>query len=447
MGEPNYIDVNIQTEGVVATAVRAVGKLSIVGFSTVVTTGTPREHSSVSDINTTYGATSAVARSAREAITNGANPVIIVPVDATNVQYMDGGSPGPDSFSTDATEVSLTDFPALGTLTAVEGTISAPTKTLVEGPDPAVHDYIVDVGNKKVIFHAGKEPSASGEIEYKVILEADLATGLVNLESEDVNFVTIAYALGNTDLLSGSSSSLETHIVSTSTGSKPRMGIAANAKDITTLTLANGLVNDRIAIFHHKSYYDVAAIVGGAMSTYKPQESMALKPVTGDLSTGNFSDANYITYRANQVNSLMKHSKIPTPAYRIAESFTLSTDAFKKYIDTVRVIDDSSFKIEAALTNPALLGSVRLATVPGMNRLRTILNRVMASMVKDGEIDSYAYEIPGEEIVRKSLGDRTPEEKATLDAMVASRNFQVVVSVKYSGSVHTLDVDITYSGT
>jgi len=454
MGEPNYINLSIQTEGVVPTAVRAVGKVAIVGYSqnvgTTVTAGVPREHSSVSDINSTYGATSSLARSASLAIQNGANPVVLVPVDATIVTYDIGGTPGPDTFGSAAASVALTDYPVFGSIIVAGGTAASPAPLYVEGPDPAVHDYYVDVGNKTIYFH---NPSTivAGEVAYKVYKHtatSDLDAALTALESWDVNLVVMSYAMGITDMLSGTVASLETHIVATSTTNKPRMGIAANAKGVNTTTLATALANDRIAIFHHNSLYDVAAIVAGVISTIKPQESSLLKPVSGDVSTGNFTDADYATFYTNQINALVKHSLIPTPAYRISESFTLSTDPFKKYLDTMRVIDDTSFKIRAALTSPNLLGKVRLGTPKGMNKLRTILNVTFNSMFKDGEIHGFSFEIPGEEIVRKSVGDRTPEEVAILAAYEANRTFEVVSSIVYKGAVHALDpVQITFSGT
>lgn len=453
MGEPDYINLSIQTDGVVPTATRAVGKVAIIGYSSnvgdTVVAGVPREHSSVSDINSTYGSTGSLARSASLAIQNGANPVVLVPVDASIVLYDIGGTPGPDTFGAAPTTVSLTEFPVFGSIIVAGDTAASPTPLYVEGPDPAAHDYIVDVGNKLVIFHNPSEIVA-GEVAYKVhqhTTTSDFETGLIALESWDANLVVMAYALGNTDMLSGTEASLELHIVATSTTQKPRMGIAANAKGVTTTTLATSLANDRIALFHHNSYYDVAAIVAGAISTYKPQESMLLKPVSGDLSTGNFTDANYVTFKAAQINALVKHSLIASPPYRIDQSFTLSTSASRKYIDTMRVIDDSSFKIRAALTSPSLLGSVRLGTPKGMNKLRTIINLTLGGMRKSGEIHGFGFEIPGEEIVRKAVGDRTAEEKAILAAYESSRTFSVIISITYKGAVHALDpVEITYAG-
>ena len=446
MGEPNYVNVSIQTEGVVPTAARAVGKVAIVGYSTA-TANVVAEHSSVSQINSTYGATSALARSATLAIQNGANPVFCVPVGAstTAAEQVLVSSTNSASAVSALTYTITEGYPVPGTVV-----IDNDGDNLVEGPDPnAGHHYIIDYGNKQVIFHnaitvlSGTKDLA---LNYKIHVEGDFATALTNLESFDANFVVIAYGFG--DAITGSSSSLETHIVSAASGDKPRMGIVMNAKGVATTTLAGALTNDRIALFHHNSYYDVAAIVAGVLSTLQPQESLLLKPVAGDVSTGNFTDAQYATFRTNQINALVKHSRIPTPSYRITESFTLSNNAFKKYIDSMRVIDDSAFKMKAALTNPGLLGTVKLGTVAGMNTLRAIVNKTLRDMVSSGEIDSYSFEIPGEEIVRKAVSERTAEEVSRLADFIATRQFSVLISIVYTGAVHTLDpVKITYSGT
>lgn len=447
MGEPNYVNVSIQTEGVVPTAARAVGKVAIVGYSTA-TANVVAEHSSVSQINSTYGATSALARSAALAIQNGANPVFCVPVGASVTTYDVGSAEALVTASgsdvTSALSYTLTNVPVLGTII-----LKNDTTALVEGPDPnAGHDYLVDVGNKQIILHNAVTvlDGTTLNVSYLSHAESDFATALTNLESFDANFVVMAYGFG--DSINGSSSSLETHVVSAASGDKPRMGIVMNAKGIASTTLAGTLTNDRIALFHHNSYYDVAAIVAGVLSTLQPQESLLLKPVAGDVSTGNFTDAQYVTFRSNQINALVKHSRIPTPSYRITESFTLSNNAFKKYIDSMRVIDDSAFKMKAALTNPGLLGTVKLGTIAGMNTLRAIVNKTLRAMVSSGEIDSYSFEIPGEEIVRKAVSERTAEEVSRLADYIATRQFSVLISIVYTGAVHTLDpVKITYSGT
>ena len=133
--------------------------------------------------------------------------------------------------------------------------------------------------------------------------------------------------------------------------------------------------------------------------------------------------------------------------YAFSESFTLSNDGFKKYIDAMRVIDDVSFKVRATLTNPAILGTIKLATPPGMARLRVTINRLFNSLVASGEIDSYSVLIPGEEIVNKPTSQRSASELATLQAMITERKFRLVVDIKYSGSVHYLDpVELKFAG-
>lgn len=450
MGEPNYVNVSIQTAGVVPTATRGTGKVGLVGYATT-SASAVREHSSLSDIQTIYGATSDIARSAALAIRNGANPLVISPATAaTSGVY---SAPADD---TSFTELTLDDFPVPHTVVV---THSAGATTLVQGDDEnAGADYYVDVGNKKLIFydtriqHASSSEAASLKynyaVTYKQFAASEIGAALTALESSDVNFVFVAQAVGVDDVITGVSNTLQAHITATSTGDKPRLGIVANKYGVATTTMATALASDRMIIIHHKSYQDVAAIAAGVLATLQPQESLLLKPVVGDASTGNFTDAEYVTFKSNQINALVKHSRIPTPQFRFTESFTLSSDPFKKYIDSMRVIDDTSFKIKAALISPDLLGTVKLGTIPGMNRLRTIVNGTLQDMVNIGEIDSYSFEIPGEEIIRKAVADRTPEEVAKLANYISSRTFSVLISIVYTGAVHYLDpVKITYSGT
>ena len=449
MGEPNYVNVSIQTAGVVPTATRGTGKVGMVGYATT-SASAVREHSSLSDIQTIYGADSDIAKSAALAIRNGANPLIISPATpGTNGVY------SAPADSTTFTELTLDDFPIPQTVVVTAGSAG----TLVQGDDEnAGADYYVDVGNKKLIFydtriqHSTTDDAPNLQFNYAVTYKqydaTEIGAALTALESSDVNFVFVAQANGVDDVITGVSNTLQAHITATATGDKPRLGIVANKYGVATTTLATALASDRMIIIHHKSYQDVAAIAAGVLSTLQPQESLLLKPVVGDGSTGNFTDAEYVTFKTNQINALVKHSRIPTPQFRFTESFTLSSDPFKKYIDSMRVIDDTSFKIKAALISPDLLGTVKLGTIPGMNRLRTIVNGTLQDMVNIGEIDSYSFEIPGEEIVRKAVADRTPEEVAKLANYISSRTFSVLISIVYTGAVHYLDpVKITYSGT
>ena len=142
MGEPNYVNVSIQTEGVVPTAARAVGKVAIVGYSTA-TSNVVAEHSSVSQINSTYGATSALARSAALAIQNGANPVFCVPVGAstTAAEQVLVSSTNSASAVSALTYTITEGYPVPGTVV-----IDNDGDNLVEGPDPnAGHHYIIDL--------------------------------------------------------------------------------------------------------------------------------------------------------------------------------------------------------------------------------------------------------------------------------------------------------------
>ena len=458
MGEPVYVNLNIQTENIIPVAQRSTGNVGIVGYSEVLkaSPGTIGEYTDIQQIRTVYGAQSGLARSAALAIQNGANPVIVVNCAASDVDNNEGGTPGPASFAIDATEVSLvgTDPIAVGSLVVASPTLAAPTKTYVEGPNPEAGDeYYVDYGNRIIYFYSSTSVVA-GEAGYDIIDETagDLTAALAALANAKVQLVVFAYMFGGTPI-SGSVDSMATHIDATAaTVLRKRIGIVANAHGTATTTLKTTIEGamtsvDRIALFHHKSYSDVAAIVAGAVSQLLPQQSLQMKQVLQTLITDNFTDTEYDTFKTNQINSIVNSDFTPANYISIDGGFTLSTTSFTKFVDSVRVIDDSSFKIQAALTTPTIIGEIDLATVRGMNTLRGTLNAVLSKMKNEREISGYTYSIPLENTVRTPTADRSSEQQAELASAVANRKFGADIEITYSGAVHELDpVNIAYSG-
>ena len=92
--------------------------------------------------------------------------------------------------------------------------------------------------------------------------------------------------------------------------------------------------------------------------------------------------------------------------------------------------------------------SIINSTVPAPSYFTAfaILTAMLNGARSDGEIDSYQLIIPGEEIVRKPVADRTAAEQATLANMVATRTFEVIISIVYGGSVHKLNVTLNFTG-
>lgn len=396
--------------------------------------GEVKKFTNLFDIQQRYGATSAIARSAAEAIQNNvAMPLVLMPIQASDTTY--GRDSGGEEYSSGDTEITLTEYPTLP-LTIYEG-----NTPLVEGYDSNSADYWVDVSNKKVYFYE-KRPSG-GTVYYDTIQSGDITSHISNLEPRVINIAVCAYSMGQSTL----QDEVFDHVLSTSSSTKPRLGIVSNEKDSNSTSLTTTYANDRMIVIAHQSKRDINVMAAAVLSRLQPQESLLLKSVVGDMSTGNFTDSDYNdTFIDNQIVSLVNSEFITGEQYRFTESFTLSSDSFKKYIDAMRVIDDVSFKIRATLTNPSLLGTVKLATPQGMSRLRTTVVRFMNTLRDVGEIDDYSVLIPGEEIVNKPRNQRTAEEDATLKAMVAERKFKVLVDIIYTGAVHYLDpVELRFS--
>lgn len=414
--------------------------IAVYDLTVAITPDIPKEFSNLSDIQSEYGAGSAIARSASYAIQNGSNPIICVPFAATINDYVQGGTPGEETYSVSATSKVLTLYPSFPIQIFENGV------TLKEGADPNLHDFYVDVSNKTIYFHTAR--LYVGSIQFKVVDytsgASDSDTAFTNLESEVANIVNLAYSSGNSD----AQSRLRDHLVSTATGSKPRLGITGMAKDDASVTTPVAtLAYHKIILVAHKSLADVSAIVAGVISTLQPWQSTHTRAVIGDISDDNFTDNEYdVTFKGAQVIALYNSQYNTGTTFRIFESTTLSNDGFLKYIDASRVVLDVDFKVKAALSNPSLLQDLKLGTTQGVSKLRTALNVLLNGMVNIGEINSYIAVIPLAQIVAKPASERTTEETQRLNLAVSTRTFDVDIDIVYEGQTHYLNTVISFAG-
>ena len=127
----------------------------------------------------------------------------------------------------------------------------------------------------------------------------------------------------------------------------------------------------------------------------------------------------------------------------LGESFTADGTGQRQYIDIVRTIDDLAFRLKAQLTNPNVIGTMRINR-PGLTGLRTMVAAMLDSRVAVGEIDSYSIDIPLLAIVRKDPPQRTPEETQQLNDVQNSRRLEFSVSVDYAGAIHFLVVTLRF---
>ncbi|WP_328524047.1 hypothetical protein [Kribbella sp. NBC_00359] len=280
-----------------------------------------------------------------------------------------------------------------------------------------------------------------------------------------INVVVLA---NNTDATA--ISDLRTHVEAASPndagggGTRPRIGVAMLPREGWT---SNGGGNpqpsqrlsdfgidwtsSRMVLLAHKSRDDVAAAVAGRIVRYDPWISLTMKELTGISQTDRFSDSEVAVWvdpeaqgiAQARVNPIIDPEFLPGAGLVMGESYTADGTGQRLYIDIVRSIDDIAFRLKANLTNPSVIGTLRVNRV-GLTGLRTLVSALLDARVAAGEIDSYAVDIPVLAPLQKDPAQRTAEETQQINDVQNSRRLEFSVSVDYAGAIHYLIVTLRF---
>lgn len=244
-------------------------------------------------------------------------------------------------------------------------------------------------------------------------------------------------------------------------GTRPRIGVAILPKEGWTgnggapkssQKLADFNINwtsSRMVLIAHKSDDDVAAAVAGVIARYDPWISLTMKSVTGISQTESFTDSEMAVWLDPEaqgivqarVNPIVDPEFLAGAGLVMGESYTMDGTGQRLYIDIVRTIDDLAFRLKAHLTNPNVIGTMRINRT-GLTGLRTVVAALLDSRVSVGEIDSYQIDIPLLGILQKDPAQRTPEETQQINTVQNSRRLEFSVSVDYAGAIHYLIVTL-----
>jgi hypothetical protein len=252
-------------------------------------------------------------------------------------------------------------------------------------------------------------------------------------------------------------------------GTRPRIGVAmlpeggitdaagkvtnkfSDWKDPGDVTSPMNWASSRIAFAAHNSPDDVAAATAGVIAGVDPWVSLVLKPVRGITQVGDFGDQALLTFlhpdevglTQPRVNPVVHPEFLAGSGPVMGEGFTADGTGQREYIDIVRTIDDIAFRIKAILTSPEVIGTLRINR-PGLRILTSILQGMLNTRVAEGEIDSYAIDIPIQAIVEKDEKDRTPAEQQQLQQVQNGRQLPLNLSVEYAGAIHQLIVTLKF---
>ena len=280
------------------------------------------------------------------------------------------------------------------------------------------------------------------------------AAGLATLEALDVQIVCLANTslTSTTGAANGAIRALVDHVVgvsSTGGDGMERMGVAMLASGATDPTIVTGaLASERMVYVAHKSTEDVGAAVAGTIAGYEPHISMLLKPV--NVSTAGFTAAEIQALNGSEtfssgpagagVNWLVDPPLFPGQGVYLGEGST-GNPGGKKYVDTVRCIDNVSFLLKAQLFR--LIGTLRVSRT-GLRALIAQMEAVLEPLVRQEVIEDYDIVVPILALLDKPPATLTAAELAQVSNAQNQRVVEVLAALNYAGAMHRIAITLKF---
>lgn len=311
--------------------------------------------------------------------------------------------------------------------------------------DTTYGDTDLGTGIKKAILNGATNVWA---VEVGDVLDiAALDTALDKIVDYDVQAVALANTIEtSTDVYV--SDCLLSHVNGALTD---RIGVFMLDKGEDIFTVPSAITDmvgsgeNRMFGVAHNSDDDVACAVAGLLVSLQPWQSPILKSIQGVAQSSGFTTTQLSAFDTNQINPLV------SPVYLGGKSYVLSTDytcgdssSGIHRVDVRRTIDDVSYKIKAGITSPNIIGNLRINTT-GLAELGGRISGILQGAQNLGEIDSFKISIPVLNALSKNESSRSDAEDTLITNARTSRAVDVDVVIEYSGSIHTINMDLKFT--
>lgn len=274
---------------------------------------------------------------------------------------------------------------------------------------------------------------------------SSVKAALAKIEGFNVQIVALANIVETADN-AYISDALANHVLAASTD---RVGIfqLAKGEDATDMpTAISGLLtanSSRLFGIAHNSDNDVACAVAGLIARLKIDASPLEQPLVGVTQTVGFTRAQVSALETLQINVLVKPTYASSKSPVLGSAFTLgSSSAGINFIDTRRVIDELSYRLKVTLTNPNIIGTLKINKT-GLSILLNKLSGLMQDYVDNGPIDSFNVVIPVLNALSKT--ERSDAETTLIGTSRTSRAVSGSIEVEYSGVIHFINLTVSMS--
>ncbi len=425
-----YIKVTVSTEGLFAVAQRSWSIIGVVGraLGSNFTVNTAYLIKTPTEAKDLFGANSALYKSILLAFSNGATDIWAVPAAVTEET--------PEAFAGDGdtTEFTLSKLP---TQAIDEVTINAVVQ--VEGTD-----FTVDYSNSKIIFAvAPPTGSPAGDIivTYSTHSTVQLEAALTEMENHDVNLIFGAMIFDSTLLVV-----IKAHVDAMEATSS-RMGIYMLKNGETTVTLATTLQSELSILIAHKSLKDAAAACTGRIASLRPWDSLTLKDV-GDLEqSSKFTNTEVAAFDAVFIVTMLDPPLLTGIAVVFSNAWTLDAARTLGFIDQVRVIHYITSILELGLTNPNVIGKMKMNR-SGLRQLNAFTASLLNPQLNVGAIDNYSIVNPALNLFEKPNPDAA--DISAIQSLQASRRlngaYKLQIQVIYAGAIEFISMELELTG-
>lgn len=284
----------------------------------------------------------------------------------------------------------------------------------------------------------------------------DYASALAALEAAPVQFVMLA---GETD--PDELAHLASHVENVSAGGNRRMAVAmvdpalTVADDSTFAATAEAAYEDiksgssRMVLIAGRTEVDgdghptsdLAAAAMGTIAGQPPQASALMKQLRGARIPleAQFSPSEIREIAEELINPVIDPELIVGEGLYLGAGRTYTTDTSRLYVDIVRVLDHIEFLLKAGLIGT--IGNTRIDRL-GVQSLQARIEGILSPLRSSRMIDDYSIYIPILPTLAKEEAERSPGEATVLTDSRLSRTVEVLLSVTYAGSIHTLDINL-----
>jgi len=191
---------------------------------------------------------------------------------------------------------------------------------------------------------------------------------------------------------------------------------------------------------------DAAAATMAAVAAYQPHISMVLKQVKGFAIPAHeqYTPTEITQLSAAGLNAIIDPALIVGESLHLADGKLYSSDAALGFVDVVRTLDDIDFRLKAGLIG--LVGDARI-TAGGLIRVKARIEGILGRLRRAGVIDGFSITIPVLTLLSLPEAAWDTTDREMVRTARETRTVEVDLQVVYGPAVHRLAVTLSPSFT